>query len=78
MICKNTNALCINIHCSSLQQKGEVILYILVLLSHEYFCAIIWVPNGCCVTGLSSLFILAKKFQGGEEVGVQDSGKGSE
>ena len=31
MICKNTNALCINIHCSSLQQKGEVILYILVL-----------------------------------------------
>ena len=38
----------INIYCSSLQQKGEVILYILLQTSHEFFKAIIRVPNRYC------------------------------
>ena len=34
-ICRNTNAAYINIYYSSLQQKGDVILYILVQTSHK-------------------------------------------
>ena len=39
MICRNTNAACINIYCSSLWQKGEVheIHYILEQTSHDFF-----------------------------------------
>ena len=39
---------CINIYCSWLQQKGEVIQYILVQTSHTFFRAIIRVSDSYC------------------------------
>ena len=43
-ICTHTNAACINIHCSSSHQKGDVILYILVQTS-PCFTSIFQIPN---------------------------------
>ena len=45
------SAACINIYCSSLKLKGEVIHYILVQTSHELFRAIIRVPATVIMNG---------------------------